>query len=518
MTARQAVRTGDWPTVATCANQILQRDRSSAEGYFLSGLVEKASNRHLRAAQTFEQALALDPGRYDAAIELADLYSIARRNGETAALLHKYEPFLDNSPVYLDMAGKVYTDIGLPQKAWPLFKKASELQPGVDLFQANLAACSVYLGKIEEAAKIYRSLLYRFPNHRRNHYRLARLQRATDRSHIELMQQILRESDESPDKNIFLYYAIGKELEDLGEWEEAFQYYHMGGNAVCSVAKYDVAEDIALIDRMIEVCNAAWLRDTENDSEPADTSRTPIFVVGLPRTGTTLVERIISSHSNVQSLGETQFLQMVLRRESGIASTENMTPAMIEAVAGKDMGLIARGYMDAATYRLGDEALFIDKFPFNFLYVGFIARAWPNTRIVYVVRNPMDACFSMYKAVFTWAYKFSYSLEGLGRYYVAHDRLLKHWQATLGDRLIEVSYEDLVNDQEQQTRLLLGKLGLEFEQNCLDFERNEEPSTTASSVQVRQKVHSDSVGRWTRFARQLQPLREYLENAGIHVG
>ena len=129
----------------------------------------------------------------------------------------------------------------------------------------------------------------------------------------------------------------------------------------------------------------------------------------------------------------------------------------------------------------------------------------------------MDSCFSMYKQLFTWAYKFSYSLDGLGQYYVAYDRLRHHWRDVLKDRLIEVEYESLVTDQENQTRILLDKLGLNFEQACLDFDKNEAPSATASSVQVREKVHSQSINKWTRFADQLQPLREHLESAGIKV-
>jgi hypothetical protein len=151
------------------------------------------------------------------------------------------------------------------------------------------------------------------------------------------------------------------------------------------------------------------------------------------------------------------------------------------------------------------------------LYLGFIAKAFPGARIVVMKRNPMDSCFAMYKQVFTWAYKFSYSLEGLGRFYVAYDRLLDHWQKMLGDRLIEVEYEGLVADQENQTRILLDKLDLDFEEACLNFDKNKSATATASSVQVREKVHTRSVNRWKNYQQQLQPLRDYLENAGIAV-
>jgi tetratricopeptide (TPR) repeat protein len=516
-TARRAVQSQDWATVAACAKEIVRLDQNSAEGYFLTGIIERVSQKPLKAAQAFEKALALDASRYDAAIELANQYSVARRNADAVALLAKYEEKLDNSPMYLDLAGTVYTEVGMPQKAWPLYKKATTLQPGVDLFQANFAACSVYLGKIDEARDIYQSLLKRFPNHRRNHYQLSRLSKAKDDTHVEQMKDILKSSHETPDKNVFLYYALGKELEDLEQWDESFEYYKKAGDAVSTVANYDVAGDIKLIDKIIEVCNADWLTSETGKPAADNSGKTPIFIVGLPRTGTTLTERIISSHSQVESVGETLFLQMVLRRESGVHSIENMNPEMIEAVAKTDMGAIAKGYLETLDYRLGDEPMFIEKLPFNFLFLGLIARAWPDARIIHLRRNPMDSCFSMYKQVFTWAYKFSYSLGQLGEYYVAYDRLCNHWRDVLKDRLIEIDYESLVGDQEGQTRRLLDRLGLEFEQVCLDFDKNKAPSATASSVQVRGKVHSQSVNKWTRFAEQLQPLREHLENAGIRV-
>jgi tetratricopeptide (TPR) repeat protein len=514
---RKAVQTRDWSTVEACAVQIKRMAPEDPEGYFLSGLFHKASSRPLKAIEALERALALDDARYDAAVELASQYSVARRNGEAAELLDRYAGKLNSSPRYLDMAGTVYTEIGMAEQAWPLYCKATALQPEIDLFQANKAACGVYLGHIDEARQIYQHLLRKFPAHQRNHYLLSRLARATDATHVEQMKALLRKSNLKPDKNVFLYYAVGKELEDLECWDEAFAYYQMGGDAVASVAGYDPAADLALIDTVIEVCSSRWLADGRRGPSSDASSRTPLFIVGLPRTGTTLTERILCSHSQVGSLGETLFMQRAIRRESGVQSVEPMTPAMIEGAARQDIGRIAQTYMDAVQYRLGDRPLFIDKLPFNFLFLGFIAKAWPHARIVHLRRNPMDNCFAMYKQVFTWAYKFSYTLQDLGNYYVAHRRLLDHWRATLGERLVEVEYESLVADQEGQTRRLLERLGLDFEENCLHFDRNQAPSTTASSVQVREKIHDRSVLKWQRFRKQLLPLQRILEDAGIEV-
>lgn len=516
-TARRAVEVQDWSTVSACAEALVRLDDSDPEGHFLAGLVHKAARRPARATEAFERALQVNPARYDAAIELAGQRSMARRNAAAAELIARYEAGLSNSPRYLDMAGTVYTEIGLPERAWPLYRKAVELQPGVDLFQANLAACGVYLGKIAEARRIYTELLKRRPDHQRNHYHLARLESARDDTHVEQMKAVLRSTNLPDDKNVFLYYAIGKELEDLGRWSEAFSYYKKAGDAVASVARYDIDGDLAIIDSIIRVCDQAWLQRGAASSAEARAEKSPIFIVGLPRTGTTLVERILSSHSLVQSLGETQFMQMAIRRHSGVKSEEPMNAAMIEEAAKQDISLIGDTYLSAVAYRVGAKPMFIDKLPYNFLFLGFIAKAWPEARIIHLRRHPMDTCFAMYKQVFTWAYKFSYSLELLARYYAAHERLRRHWEEVLGERMLDLQYEELVSDQEAETRFLLSNLGLAFEEECLDFDKNRAASTTASSVQIREKIHSRSVERWRYFEGELQPLKESLKRYGVRI-
>jgi hypothetical protein len=331
------------------------------------------------------------------------------------------------------------------------------------------------------------------------------------------MKEILEITTLPAEKNIFLYYAIGKELEDLEQWQEAFEYYKMAGDAVTRVtraAKYDVGVEVDLIDKIIEICNPDWLAAGMRKSVPGKPHKTPIFVVGLPRTGTTLTERIIASHSQVESADETFFMEIMIRRAGGAKSWENISPTIIEAAARKDIGFIAKGYLDAVDYRLSDRPVFIDKYPLNFLYLGFIAKAYPDARIIHLRRNPMDACFAMYKQSF---FKFAYTLESLGRYYVAYDRLSRHWGKVLKNRVIEVDYELLVADPEGQTRALLDRLGLDFEQACLDFHLNKTPSATASAVQVREKAHTRSVNKWKNFEKQLQPLKDHLVATGISV-
>ena len=510
--ARQASQSGDWARVKAGAKRILKRDRNSPEGHYLAGLAAKAAGLAAPAAKSFARALRLDSSRYDAAVELAGHYLASGQFAQAVTLLQQYEAQLTHSPRYLDMAGTIYTNAGLPERGLPLYKQAGELQPGVDSIEANLAACSVFVGEIDSAKSIYRRLLDKNPNHQRNHYALSRIETASDSTHIEQMKHVLRTTNMPAERNILLYYAIGKELEDLEEWDEAFKYYEMAGDAAASVADYEVATDLQLIEKIIETCDIGWLSSGSNQSAPHTSGKTPLFVVGLPRTGTTLVERIVSCHSQVESVGETYFVQNAVRRASGIRSSEGMNAAVIEAAAKKPVEAIADEYMQAVSYKFGTKPVFIEKFPENFLYLGFIAKAYPQARIVCLKRNPIDACFALFKQSF---FRYAYTLDDLGSYYVAHDRLRHHWRKVLKDRMIEVEYESLVGDQKGQTRTLLDQLGLPFEGACLEFHRNITPSNTASAVQVRERMHNRSVNRWRHFAAHLQPLQTHLASAGI---
>ena len=506
---RQAAAARNWQHVSACGIEIKRRDPSNPEGPFLLGLAQKAAGRLQAAADYFAAVLAIDTSRYDAAIELAWQLVLLNRFAEASELLDAHQSQLGNSPLYLDLAGQAYSRLGRYEDAWPLYEKALQLQPNVEPIQVNMATCAVYLGKTDRAGEIYRKLLKKHPNHQRFHYELAQLGRAENDRHVKQMQAVLRKSSRDPAHNIFLYYALGKELEDLGRWDESFDFYRRGGDAARSTMNYQVAADVASIDRAIEVCTAEWLTDSPGEKR---LDQTPIFVVGLPRTGTTLTERILSSHSKVQSIGETQVLHMLLRRAGNIDTGGELTAEVVAAAAAASATGIAEDYMSAVAYRLGAEPFFIDKLPENVLNLGFIAKAWPEARIVHLRRHPMDACFAMYKQSY---FRFAYNLEDLAEYYLAYDRLSRHWRDTLGERVIELEYEQLVSDHHIQTRWLLERLGLDFEQACIDFDRNAAPVATASSVQVREKAHTRSVGKWNNYAQHLEPLREKLEAGGV---
>jgi tetratricopeptide (TPR) repeat protein len=509
--ARRAVARSDWSQVNACAMEIARREPGSPDAPFLLGLSQKAAQKPDVAAEYFRKALTLQPDRYDAAVELASQYVVINRYVDARDLLSRYGAELRENAHYLDMAGQAYFAMGMYQDAWPHFELAAKLQPDAETVQAHTASCAVFVGQIDLAKSIYRKILKRHPKHQKTHYELAQLDRAKNDRHVKQMLKVLRKSGDVAANNVFLFYALGKEYEDLGRWNDAFRYFSKAGDAVKSVAGYDVAQDVELMDEIIDTCSAEWLRDAPSTVE---TSRTPIFIVGLPRTGTTLTDRILSNHSKVQSAGESQLFQMVLRDGSRAGNQIGITSAQIKSASERRPSSIADTYLEAVEHRLGSEPYFIEKLPENVLYLGFIAKAWPNAKIIHLRRHPMDACFAAYKQSY---FRFAYSLNDLAQYYLAYDRLSRHWRETLGSRMLELKYEDLVADAATETRQLLESIGLEFEEACLQFDQNTAPVATASSVQVREKIHTRSVDRWKNFERELAPLREQLEQGGVTI-
>ncbi|WP_444906354.1 tetratricopeptide repeat-containing sulfotransferase family protein [Microbulbifer sp. SSSA008] len=513
--ARQAAQSFDWQQVLKCSEKILSVDPSEAEGFFLRGLAEKALSRPKDATMSFSKALSANNERYDAAIELAYLLSMNLRNNQAEELLAAHTSQLQNSPRYLDMAATVYMQIGMAEQAWPLYEQANKLQPHIPLFRSNMANCAAHLGKLDIAKNIYRELLNNNTNHQRNHYHLSRLERAKNNLHIEEMKESLKKTNLPPYRNIFMNYAIGKELEDIGEWSKAFTHYKSAGDAAASASQYEVNKDLSLIDKTIDTCSERWLDEDLNNFSKSEDQGTPIFVVGLPRTGSTLIERILTSHTEIDSLGETPFLPSSIREVSGFQPGGELTAEIIESGANVPIKKIASLYFENIKYRNKGNRFFIEKLPYNFLLLGFISKAFPNAKIIHTVRNPMDTCFSIYKQLFTWAYQFSYKLEDLARYYIAHRKLLQHWNKLLGDKIIEVKYENLVLNQKEETSNLLAKLGLDMEESCLEFHTNKSASMTASSIQIRNRINSHSLNKWKKFETHLAPLAKMLKDAKL---
>ena len=509
-TARAMIQQQRYAEVIVFSKQIQVIHPNAAEVHFVLGLAEKRSRNLQGAKQSFEKAINLDTQRYDAAIELAELLVVEGDFKHAFFILTHNEPKLVKSSYYLNIAGTCYTKIGMHEKAWESFKLADKVQPNTDSILANLADCAVLMGKAVVAMKIYQKIIEKYPSHQKTHYEFSKIKKADNASHINEMKALLHNSNLPPHQNIYLYYALGKELEDLEQWEESFSFYEKAGKTILSKANYSVKPEVDAINSIINLCDKSWL--TDNTSTPPKMDKTPIFIVGLPRTGTTLIERVLASHSKIESADETFFMTMAINKERNIKGVTEIDSQFIKQGVNANIHNIAENYLSMIDYKLSDKPYFVEKYPFNFLLLGFIAKAFPTAKIIYLNRHPMDACFAMFKQSY---FKFAYSLADLAEYYVAQHKLHKHWKRVLGNRLIELSYEDFVTSQETSTTLLFNQLDIEFEQACLEFYKNTSASATASTLQVREKVHNRSINKWTHYKPYLAPLEEMLNKYGI---
>jgi len=333
-----------------------------------------------------------------------------------------------------------------------------------------------------------------------------------ERNHLRDLERALAAANAGWSQEVPLRYALAKEYEDLGEYAQSWRHLSEGASLRRRHLQYDPRVDLATVD---------WIRKAFPPGAPAAggaASAEPIFIVGMPRSGSTLVDRILGGHSQVYCAGELpDFAAAVVAAAEQRHGRRLPRQELIAASATLDFSAVGEDYLRRTRPRTGHRPHFTDKLPLNYLYCGLIARALPEARIVHVTRGPMATCFGLFKALFDRGYPFSYDLCELADYYSGYRRLMDHWSAALPGRIIEINYERLVADPEAETRRLLDALGLPWQPRCLDFPENPAPVATASAAQVRRPIYQSAVSLWRNYQRELGPLAERLRAGGIEV-
>lgn len=354
------------------------------------------------------------------------------------------------------------------------------------------------------------------PADARAHHLLAGLRKQTPNSnHVDRLSGARKAARAHRDR-VLLGYALAKEMDDLGQPHAAFAVLAEANAEHRATLAYRSDDDAAIFDA-VEAC---WpqIAAAANDQAPL---AAPIFVIGMPRTGTTLVDRILSSHPDVESAGELQAMPLAVKSAAGTRSRTVLDAETIKAAASADVAGIGRDYLArAASHVAGAKPRFIDKFPGNCFYAGLIARGLPHARIVCLRRNPLDTVLANFRNLFAMEsryYGYSYDLLDIAAYYQRFDQLMTLWREVLPGRVLELRYETLVSSQEQESRRLLDHCGLSWSDACLEFHANAAPVSTPSASQVRRPLYRNAVDRWRIHADALQPARDFLEERGIPV-
>ena len=491
--------------------QVLQLKPDLVEGHFLVGLVALEAKDRKTAFSAFGSVTKLQKNHAAAWAQLAKLFMSEGQVNRADAALAEASKSDSRDPLVFDLLGSVYSMMGEHGIARSWFEKAAAGQPDHPPYMHNLANNLVYHGETGEAEAIFRKIIEIQPNSPQAHWALATGRRATDHEHIHRMQALLQEDKHHPRIQAFYYYAIGKEFEDLQKWADAFDAFNKGARARRETVEYDEKAEVALFEFLEERFTTDWL----DDGSAGHDADAPIFVLGQPRTGTTLIERIISSHSNVHSAGELQQFNLAIRRLSNHKDPRRFSVGFLDAALGVDSMQLGANYMDSTRRMRGTTTRFVDKLPQNYLLLPLILKALPNAKIVHLTRDPMDACFASYKQLFADAYLHSYDLEEMARHHCRYRHLMDVWRERFGSRFFDISYEDTVTALEPNARELIDYLGLPWQDACLRFHERKEAVSTASAVQVREPVHTRSIGRWRRYEKQLRPMLDILVEHGI---
>jgi tetratricopeptide (TPR) repeat protein len=375
-----------------------------------------------------------------------------------------------------------------------------------------------FLGRMDEAAEEYERSLAINPRFAYAHWALAYLGRPDGQAARAARIRAALAATPADDPDIaHLHYALFKELDDAGDTEGAWPALAAGAAAKRARVAYDAAAEAALYARLAAATPpgfvpAAGARDDGHE-------RVPVFVLGMPRTGTTLLERILGGHPGVTLCGELNDFRMQFKWASEHQCLGFLDGVAVDRIGRVDFDLLGARYLEHVRWRVPATRWFSDKNPGNFQLAGLIARALPQARIVHLRRNPMDSCFSNFKELFAAsAYPYSYALDDLAGHYRNYRGLMDHWQAIAPGRILDVQYEDMVSDPDATARRLMAFCGLSYDPSQVRVEERAAPVSTASSAQVRQPIHRRNIGGWRRYAAPLAPLRDALAAAGFDDG
>lgn len=479
----------------------------STQANFLLGLAEYSLGNYEQALCAFKRVLEHDPKNCIAWAHIAELFVISgeieqAENAMAKAILHQ-----DGSANLQQMIGIVKSLLNEHEEALDWYQKASKQQANNIGFLINHATCLMYLGKLDDAKTMLKSILKMQPYFANAHWLLSGLNKAKDDSHIKKMQELLSQRPFAPSDVAYFQYACGKQFEDLSLWPQAFDAFTKASSAKRQIVDFDESAEIEMYQRLDQSFTKEWMRESAQGYD----DHSPIFILGEPRSGTTLVERIISAHSMVHSAGELRNFGNCISQLQGSSSSNIVLPHLVDGALSIDPSALGEAYIKSVAKLRGISPRFIDKLPTNYLFLPLILKTLPKAKIIHLRRDPMDTCFSGFKQLFTQAYPYSYDQKEIARHHARYLKLMSLWRERFGEQYYEVKYEDIANDLEANAHGLFEFLELPWENTCLQFHQQKSAVATASSIQVRQPVHTGSIARWKKYEVQLQPMLAELE-------
>jgi tetratricopeptide (TPR) repeat protein len=476
------------------------------------GMSLVALGRTQEAVTRYQEALAINPDYAEAHYNLGNAF---RELGQFAEAVTSYEEAIAKKPEYpeaLNNLGNVLLRLERADDAVVRFEAALSIRPDFAEAYENMGKALTGLGRLADASQAFDDAVKHAPQRARFYHSLAGGKHfSAGDPQIADLESLGKNIDAlSIEERINLHFALSKALADLGLYERSFAQLLSGNLLKRRRIFYDEHAELKMFERIRSVFTPQLMRAKRS---VGDRSRVPIFILGMPRSGSTLVEQILASHKRVFGAGELSAIRLAVDGLAGPEGAERPFPEVIATLAPEQLNQIGKHYIAQLRNAAPTADRITDKMPANFRFIGFIHLVLPNARIVHTRRNPIDTCLSNFSLLFPDNHQpHTYDLGELGRYYRAYEKLMEHWRAVLPpDAMIEVQYEDVVADLETQARRIIAHCGLEWDDACLAFHTSSRPVWTASATQVRRPLYGRSIGRWHPYKDMLRPLLEGLE-------
>nr|WP_225561710.1 tetratricopeptide repeat-containing sulfotransferase family protein [Rhodanobacter sp. DHB23] len=490
--------------------QVLAARPGDAGTHNSLGIVYREQSRLAEAEACYRRALAIRPDYAEAHNNLGNALRDQGRRDEAESSYRQALAIHDRFAEPHFNLGNILRDQLRLDEAEQSYRHALAIKPDYLMALNNLGLCLKKQGRVEEACACFEAAIALKPDFLQAHCNLAPFRtHAADDPHLRILEEQQHQLPGLPPAGrVNYWFALGKMREDAGRHDDAFAAYAEGNRLQRTRFPHDEAREAALAARLRSIFHADFFANPPPSSQAG---RTPIFIVGMPRSGTSLIEQILASHPGIHGAGELTDLHDVVHSFDTPASAYPEIAATLSAEACRQLG---EAYVERAWRHAPHATHITDKLPANFLHVGMIHRMLPHAKIIHAMRDPMDSCFSCYARLFEGGnLDFSYELGSLGRYYVRYIELMRHWHRVLPPgTVLDLRYEDMVADTEGQARRLLDYLGLPWDARCLDFHRNGRIVRTASIAQVRKPIYRSSVARWKHFEAHLAPLLEIVRD------
>lgn len=487
----------------------LELDPDDARAWHKLALTLRSLGHPEDAIECWQRCLKVKPDFVEAWLTLAETYQSLGLTAEEFDATQKAYALDSRSHVTALPLARALVDQGRYAEAAELVDGVIAKEPGVPFAYYDKGVVLTALGQFSEAGRQYAKALALAPDYFQVYVNYVAIRKFDlDDPVVKRLESCLRKSGGGePDSGVNVNFALGKVYQDHQQYARAFGCFRTGNRLYRAKVNYSTESQRHYYDDIRGCLDADFIK---RNRAADNASQTPVFIVGMPRSGTTLVEQILARHPQVHARGELTVLSSVLRRRLGVDFRLNFAPSLVK-IAPPELQQLGRQYLEQLTAPAGSAARVTDKMPSHFALLGLIHVLFPQARIIHCRRDPLDTCVSCFTTLFKNGQAFSYDLRELGEYYCLYEQMMAHWRALLPrDAIFDIQYEALIHEPEVWTRKLVEHCGLPWDPACLEFSAARRAVSSASAFQVRQPLYSSSVGRWRVYAEYLEPLRAAL--------